>query len=98
MTLCICIHYIACTSACLIFSGAPIGVSFVGVGVIVMLCGTLRYFHIQKVMVDGHFLASRAMSTFLYALTCRVFFLACITGLLLLVALAIMISVAAGVL
>ncbi|KAL4403013.1 hypothetical protein ACI68E_000793 [Malassezia pachydermatis] len=68
--------------------GTPIGISFVGVGIFILLCGTSRFFQTQNTMIKGLFIPSRV----------EVFVLACVTGALLFAALGVMISVAAGAL
>lgn len=48
----------------LILSGTPIGISFVGIGVIVLLIGAVRFFHAQNIMIRGNFIPSRVESTY----------------------------------
>lgn len=79
--------------------GSPIGILFVGFGILVLLCGTIRFFHTQYSMIRGRFIPSRVEGMYgIYVLHALVFVLACVTGALLLVALGVMVSVAVGVL
>ncbi|WFD43052.1 hypothetical protein MPSI1_001704 [Malassezia psittaci] len=66
--------------------GGPIGISFTGIGVVVLLIGALRYFHVQKVLVGGKFVPSRIEVSILASITC----------VLLLGTLGVLISTASG--
>ena len=48
----------------LTFSGTPIGIAFVGVGVLVLLVGAVRFFHAQNIMIRGKFIPSRVESKY----------------------------------
>lgn len=45
--------------------GTPIGVSFVGIGILILLTGSQRFFHVQKALIRSVFIPSRIESTFL---------------------------------
>ena len=79
--------------------GSPIGILFVGFGILALLCGTVRFFYTQHSLIRGRFIPSRVEGMYgIYVLHALVFVLASVTGALLLVALGVMVSVAAGVL
>ncbi|SHO76836.1 Hypothetical protein MSYG_1175 [Malassezia sympodialis ATCC 42132] len=44
--------------------GTPIGIAFVGVGVLVLLVGAVRFFHAQNIMIRGKFIPSRVESKY----------------------------------
>ena len=79
--------------------GSPIGILFVGFGILALLCGTVRFFHTQHSLIRGRFIPSRVEGMYgIYVLHALVFVLASVTGALLLVALGVMVTVATGVL
>ena len=69
------------------------------IGILSLLCGTVRFFHTQHSLIRGRFIPSRVEGMYgIYVLHALVFVLASVTGALLLVALGVMVSVATGVL
>lgn len=49
----------------LLYSGTPIGISFVGIGVIILLTGAQRFFHIQKALIRSVYIPSRVEGLYL---------------------------------
>ncbi|WFD32256.1 hypothetical protein MSPP1_003300 [Malassezia sp. CBS 17886] len=68
--------------------GTPIGVCFVGIGILILLTGSQRFFRVQMQLLKGIFTPSRV----------EVFSLALLTSALLFATLGVLIAVAAGTL